>query len=181
MAPWADRGGNPLVLPRPIAMNPMPRMPRRTAGALLTGVLLASGALAGCRDSPETADGDLPLVGTIWTVEAYDFGDGKTQVPDDVVATVLLHPDDTAVLDTGCNTADARFDAGSGTISFVLMGWTEVGCEGDALELEEALRDFYTHDQLKWAVADDLLVLEPPESVSPDWVDLRGQTAQRTG
>lgn len=156
-------------------------MPRRPVGALITCALLAGGALVGCREPDEPDDGDLPLVGTLWTVESYDLGDGTTQPPADVVATVLLSTDGGAVLRTGCNTADGRFDAGAGTISLQLMGWTDVGCDGEVLQLEKALRDFYSHEQLKWAVAGDLLILEPPESVSQDWIDLRGEPVAHTG
>lgn len=162
-------------------MVPTPRMPKRPVGALLTCALLTGGALVGCSESVEPDDGDLPLVDTLWTVESYDLGDGTTQPPADAVATVLLTTDGEAVLRTGCNTTDGRFDAGAGTISLQLMGWTEVGCHGEVLELEEALRDVYSHGRLQWAVAGDLLTLEPPESVSQDWIDLRGEPVEDTG
>lgn len=146
---------------------------------MLVTCVLAAAALAGCSDSDEPEDGDLPLVGTTWVVESYDLGEGTSQPPEGAAPMLVLHDDNTADLRLGCNDGTADFDAGAETISVRLIGWTEAGCEGDVLALEDALREFYAHDQLKWAVAEDLLVLELPESVGQDWIDLRG-SAQPT-
>jgi heat shock protein HslJ len=80
---------------------------------------------------------NLPLEGTLWTVDGLVSGDTVSSVPGGVTATVVIHGGDAGVF-TGCNSGSVRVTVGDGTIAFGPMMSTAVGCAGGAATVERA-------------------------------------------
>jgi heat shock protein HslJ len=87
----------------------------------------------------EVADPDLPLVGTLWTIDSIITGDAVSSVPAGAVATIRLLGDGRAEIQTGCNTGGARVEIGEGTLRFADIVVTEMACAGAAGQLEQAV------------------------------------------
>jgi heat shock protein HslJ len=87
----------------------------------------------------EIADPDLPLAGTLWTVDSIIAGDAVSSVPAGVVATIRFTGDGQASIATGCNDGGARVEIAAGTLRFNQITVTEKFCEGPAGEMETAV------------------------------------------
>jgi heat shock protein HslJ len=89
----------------------------------------------------EVANPDLPLVGTMWTVDSIFAGDTVSTPPGDGIATLLFGPDGRVQVNTGCNTGGGPYtvDSARGTISFGPIGITKRACVDETNELEAAV------------------------------------------
>jgi heat shock protein HslJ len=87
----------------------------------------------------EVADPDLPLAGTLWTVDSIISGDAVSSVPAGVVATIRFAGDGQVAIDTGCNDGSAVIEVAAGTLRFSQVVVTEKFCDGPAGEMEQAV------------------------------------------
>jgi heat shock protein HslJ len=87
----------------------------------------------------EVADPDLPLVGTLWTVDSIITGDAVSSVPDGVVATLRFTGDGQVAIQTGCNQGGGRAAADATTIRFNEIVVTEMACGGPEGAMEAAV------------------------------------------
>lgn len=87
----------------------------------------------------EVADPDLPLAGTLWTVDSIITGDAVSSVPDGVVATLRFTGDGQVAIQTGCNEGGGRAAADATTIRFNEIVVTEMACAGPAGAMEIAV------------------------------------------
>jgi heat shock protein HslJ len=100
---------------------------------------LTSGATVITFQDREVAEPDLPLTGTIWTVDSLISGDAVSSVPGDAVATIAFTDDGQIEVDTGCNTGAGTYQVSDGSIELRDIATTEIGCEGAAGQLEAAV------------------------------------------
>lgn len=88
----------------------------------------------------EVAEPDLPLAGTIWTVESIITGDTVSTVPGGVFATLVIGADGQFAVATGCNQGGGKVTADADTIRFADLVLTLRGCGGAEAAMEEAMR-----------------------------------------
>lgn len=82
------------------------------------------------------ADPDVPLVGTVWTVDSIIVFDGVSSVPQGVFATLQLRPDGGFDVATGCNQGSGRVTIDASSLRFSDLGLTRMACMGPAGEME---------------------------------------------
>jgi heat shock protein HslJ len=87
----------------------------------------------------EVADPDLPLSGTLWTVDSIITGDAVSSVPAGVVATLRFTGDGQVAIQTGCNQGGGRVTVENGTLRFSDLVMTEMACAGPAGAMEHAV------------------------------------------
>jgi heat shock protein HslJ len=87
----------------------------------------------------EVAEPDLALVGPTWTVDTIIIGNVASTIPEGEVATIAFADDGTVDFQTGCNTGGGRYAVNDGEIQFAELVQTEIGCDGAAAAMEEAV------------------------------------------
>jgi heat shock protein HslJ len=87
----------------------------------------------------EIAEPDLALVGSTWTVDTIIGGDAASSLPNGATATLTFAEDGTVDLETGCNTGGGRYSVSGDEIQFAEIVQTDIGCDGAAAALEEAV------------------------------------------
>jgi len=83
----------------------------------------------------DRATTDLPLEGTLWTLDGLVSGDTVASVPQGVIATLVFAGGRVAVR-TGCNTGDGAVTVADGRISFGSLLLTKRACTVPAGEVE---------------------------------------------
>jgi heat shock protein HslJ len=97
--------------------------------------LTSGGTVIQLLDS-EIAEPDLPLVGTLWTVDSIISGDAVSSMPQGVTATILIGADGSVTLDTGCNSGGGRLTVDGQNLQFSDIATTERACDGAAGQVE---------------------------------------------
>jgi heat shock protein HslJ len=120
--------------------------------------LSAGGTVITLQDS-EVAEPDLPLTGTTWTVDSLISGAAVSSVPDGAVATITFSDDGRVEVNSGCNQGGGRFEIADGTLRFVDLIFTEMGCEGPGGQLEASVLAVLGADGLTWAIDSGNLTL----------------------
>jgi len=87
----------------------------------------------------EVADPDLPLTGTLWTIDSIITGDAVSSVPAGAVATLRFMGDGQVAIQTGCNQGGGRVTVENGTLRFSDLVMTDMACDGPAGELERSV------------------------------------------
>ncbi len=82
---------------------------------------------------------DRPLVGTTWILESIVTGDTTSSVPNDVIATLDLTSDGSAVGTGTCNGYGATYTTAEDTITFEPRPTTLIGCPGSQPVVESAV------------------------------------------
>lgn len=104
---------------------------------------------------------NLPLEGTVWTVDAIVNGDAVSSVPPGVTATFILEGGKAAVY-TGCNWGSVSATAVDGTIGFGPLVATARGCANDgSKQVEEAMQAVLAGSQPYLIDADSLTIGTP--------------------
>lgn len=85
----------------------------------------------------ETAEPDLPLTGTTWTVDSIITGETVSSVPAGVVATIVIAENGRVTIGTGCNEGAGSVVIESDTLRFGDLVVTKRACEGPAGAMEE--------------------------------------------
>jgi heat shock protein HslJ len=120
---------------------------------------LTSGGTVIALQDRETAEPDLPLVGTTWTVDAIISGDAVSSVPGDAVATLVFTDDGRVEVDTGCNTGGGTYEVADGTLRIREVVTTLIGCGGTAGQLEAAVMAVINAEELDFAIDAGTLTL----------------------
>jgi heat shock protein HslJ len=107
----------------------------------------------------EIAEPDLALVGPTWTVDTLITGDAASSVPDGATATITFADDGTVDIETGCNTGGGRYSVSGDEIQFAEIVQTEIGCDGAAAALEEAVVALLASGTVAYSVEADRLTL----------------------
>lgn len=120
---------------------------------------LTSGGTVIAFQDRETAEPDLPLVGTTWTVDSIISGDAVSSVPGDAVATLVFTDDGRVEVDTGCNTGGGTYEVADGTLRIREVVTTLIGCGGTAGQLEAAVMAVINAEELDFAIDAGTLTL----------------------
>jgi heat shock protein HslJ len=120
--------------------------------------LSADGTVITLQDR-EVAEPDLPLTGTIWTVDSIISGEAVSSVPGGAVATITFSDDGQVEVNTGCNQGAGRFEVTNGTLRFIDVAVTEMACDGPGGQLEAAVLPVLGADGLTWAIDAGTLTL----------------------
>lgn len=112
--------------------------------------LTSDGTVIALQDS-EVAEPDLPLVGTVWTVDSIFSGDTAMSVAD-AVATFEFSDDGRVEVQTGCNEGSGRYEITDGSLRFIDVVVTERACDGAAGAMEAAVLPVLGAESLTWAI-----------------------------
>ena len=85
-----------------------------------------------------TAETDLPLEGTTWTVTSVIANEAVSGVPGTSVATLTISNGE-AQVNAGCNTGGGTATVAADTITFGPLAVTKKMCEPEAMDLEAAV------------------------------------------
>jgi heat shock protein HslJ len=107
----------------------------------------------------EIADPDLPLAGTLWTVESVISGDAVSTVPAGATATIHFGEDGRVELHAGCNSGGGRFEVSGETLRLVDVAVTDMACAGPAGELEAVVLPILGAEALSYAIDGGSLML----------------------
>jgi len=118
----------------------------------------------------EIADPDLPLAGTLWTVESVISGDAVSSIPAGATATILFGEDGRVELNAGCNSGSGRFEVSGETLRLVDVAVTDMACPGAAGELEAIVLPILGAEALSYAIEAGSLTL----MAGDDGLGLRG-------
>jgi heat shock protein HslJ len=132
---------------------------RPTVALSGTDLTLTAGSTVITLADREVAEPDLPLTGTTWVVDTIISGDAASSVPDGAEATMVFGDDGRVEVTTGCNQGGGRFEVTDGTLRFVELAVTEMGCDGPAGQLEAAVLPVLGADGLSWAIEAGSLTL----------------------
>jgi heat shock protein HslJ len=107
----------------------------------------------------ETADPDLPLIGTTWTVESLISGDAVSSVPGGGTATLVFTEGGQVQIDTGCNSGSGTYEVDGDTLRVTDIQTTLVGCEGPSAQLENAVGAVLNAHEIQFAIEAGSLTL----------------------
>lgn len=108
----------------------------------------------------EVAEPDLPLAGTLWTVDSLRDGDAVSSVPGAAPATVRIAADGTAVFHNGCNEGGAAVTIEGDQIRFTDIVTTDKLCVDAGGDLERAVMAVLGAESLTWAIDAGRLTLD---------------------
>jgi heat shock protein HslJ len=120
---------------------------------------LTSGATVIALRDREVAEPDLPLTGTTWTLTSIVSGDAVSSVPDEALATLGFTDDGRIEVDTGCNTGGGRYEVTDGTMRISDLFTTLRGCHGALADVEAAVVDVLTAEEITWTIDASSLTL----------------------
>jgi heat shock protein HslJ len=113
----------------------------------------------------EVAEPDVPLEGTVWTLDAIGGAGGAdaavSSVPEGVTSTIRIGTDGRLAAHPGCNTGSAPVEVGDGVLIIGPMALTRMMCEPAAMEVEDAVVAVL-QGEVTYAVTGDLLQLTSP-------------------
>jgi heat shock protein HslJ len=109
----------------------------------------------------EVTDPDRPLLGTLWTADTLLDADTASTLPLGATATLSI-AEGIAAVHTGCNSGTAPVTIVDATLSFGPLTTTQIGCEGDAAELERIVVSMLSGD-LTVAIDAGRLTLTHPD------------------
>ncbi len=101
-----------------------------------TLTIAAQGATVTLLDR-EVADPDLPLEGTVWTVDTLVTGDAASSLPAGVRAPTLTLEGGNLLVDTGCNTGRGGYTIAGDAVTFGPIATTRMACEPAAMQVEQ--------------------------------------------
>jgi heat shock protein HslJ len=105
----------------------------------------------------EVAKPDLPVEGTVWTVEGLVSNQAVSSMPAGVEAS-LVFADGKVAVDAGCNKGSGAAEIGDTTITFGPIATTKMFCEGAAGEVEQQVLGVLT-GEVAYTVDADVLQL----------------------
>jgi heat shock protein HslJ len=105
----------------------------------------------------KVAKPDLPVEGTVWTVESLVSNQAVSSMPAGVEAS-LEFADGKVAVDAGCNKGSGAAEIGDTTITFGPMATTKMFCEGAAGEVEQQVLGALT-GEVTYTVDSDALQL----------------------
>ncbi len=132
-------------------------------------LVLTSGSTVLRLTDEEVATPDLPLEGTVWTVDGIIDGDTVSTAPDAVASTLVLHDDGTAELHTGCNTGSTTWTRDGDELVLRAIVTTRMACGGPAGELEDAVVSVLSADVLTLALDGSRLTLSTGDETGLDF------------
>jgi len=102
----------------------------------------------------EVADPDLPLTGTLWTVDSVQDDDAVSSVPDggQAQATLRIAADGSAVFNNGCNEGGARVTVDGDQIRFIDVVTTDRACPDAAGVMEKAVMAVLGANTVTWSI-----------------------------
>ena len=109
------------------------------------------------------AEPDLPLAGTLWTVESVIVFDGVSSVPGGVMATLQLRADGGFDVATGCNSGGGRFTVADDGLRFTELNLTRMACAGAAGQMETHLLRILQADVVTYEIESRSLTLQTGE------------------
>lgn len=127
---------------------------------------LATLAFVGCASETELGRDHMTLdqmVGA-WVVEGGEGPAGDFQSSKAAVADLTVEADGSYHGSTGCNSISGRFTVTDGVVDVGEPAWTEMGCEGVAMKLEDAYLPAFL-DVTTGTVSGDLMNLEGPDTM----------------
>lgn len=107
----------------------------------------------------EVAEPDLPLVGTLWTVDSIVVGEVVSSVPAGAVATMVFSGDGFVAFTTGCNEGGARVVVEPDRLRLSEVTVTDRACPGPAGALEAAVLAVLGTDPLDYRIEAGTLTL----------------------
>jgi heat shock protein HslJ len=122
-------------------------------------LVLTSGGIEMKLLDSEVAQPDLPLHGTLWTVDSIITGDAVSSVPDDATATILFNADGTVEVHTGCNSGSGRYEADDDSLELIDVAITEMACDGNGGALETAVLPIIGAGELTYSIDASRLTL----------------------
>jgi heat shock protein HslJ len=105
----------------------------------------------------KVAKPDLPVEGTVWTVESLVSNQAVSSMPAGVEAS-LVFADGKVAVDAGCNKGNGAAGIGDTTITFGPIATTKMFCEGAAGEVEQQVLGVLT-GEVTYTVDSDALQL----------------------
>jgi heat shock protein HslJ len=105
----------------------------------------------------KVAKPDLPVEGTVWTVESLVSNQAVSSMPAGVEAS-LVFADGKVAVDAGCNKGSGAAGIGDSTITFGPIATTKMFCEGAAGEVEQQVLGVLT-GEVAYTVDSDALHL----------------------
>jgi heat shock protein HslJ len=138
----------------------------------LTGndLTLVSGATAISLLDRDVAEPDLPLAGTLWTVDSIIDGETVSSIPDGARATLRIAEDGSAVFNTGCNEGGATVTMEGDRLRFVDAVTTDRACLDAGGGLERAVLAVLGADSVTWSIEARRLTLQ----AGPNGLSLQG-------
>jgi heat shock protein HslJ len=100
----------------------------------------------------EVVEPDLPLTGTVWTVNTIFSGDTASSIPGDAVSTLEFFADGKVTLNTGCNQGGGTATVEGATITFSDIVTTDMACGGARGELESAVISVLNAGPVTWSI-----------------------------
>jgi heat shock protein HslJ len=79
------------------------------------------------------------LVDTKWTVTGTVANEGVSSVPADSTASIMIAPDNSVSVDTGCNTGSGTVEIADDTLTFGPIATTKKACPPDQTALEASV------------------------------------------
>jgi heat shock protein HslJ len=108
----------------------------------------------------EVATPDVSLTERTWTVEAIIEGDAATHAQWPTPASLVLRPDGTVTVDTGCNSGSGTYRVSGARVTFADVAVTERACTGDTARLERVVLGVLHGPQpVSWEITVDRLSL----------------------
>lgn len=121
--------------------------------------LTSGGAVIQLIDS-EIAEPNLPLTGTLWTVDSIISGDAVSSMPQGVTATIQIGADGSVDLQTGCNSGGGHVTVDGDQLHFSDLVTTKRGCAGAAGQVETMLLNLLRADPITFAIDAQTLTLQ---------------------
>jgi len=106
------------------------------------------------------AEPDLPLAGSLWTVDSLIVFDGVSSVPEGVFATLQLRPDGGFDVATGCNSGSGRFTFADAGLRFSELNLTRMACDGAAGQMETHFLRILQADVVAYEIESRSLTLQ---------------------
>ena len=116
----------------------------------------------------ELAVPDLPLVGTVWTVDSYIDGESFSAMNLENHPTISFLENGTLDVFSGCNSCDGSYTADAGTLTVTSFNCTEMECMDDLIqEAEQHVTSVFWGENLSFEIdATRLTVMSGDKGVS---------------
>lgn len=113
---------------------------------------LTSGETVIALQDSEVVEPDLPLEGTIWTVDSLISGDAVSSVPNGATATLVFTDGGRAEVDNGCNSGGGTYEVTDGTLRVGELMTTLRACDAAAAQLESAVMGVLNAEEIEYAI-----------------------------
>jgi heat shock protein HslJ len=112
------------------------------------------------------------LVDTQWTVTGTVANEGVSSVPADATASIMIAPDDSVTVDTGCNTGSGTVTVTDDTLTFGPIATTMRACADEAVNQLEAAVLAVLQGEVAYEITGDTLSLRSGEGADQIGLEL---------